>query len=184
MVARHIVLFHSIVLNGDSIGAIYIEADLVDLHDRMLRFVAIDLVVLVGSLAVAFLLSYRLQRIISGPIQELAETASSVSAHENYSIRAVKTSDDEIGVLFDQFNGMLDRIQQRDTELQEVHTELENRVIERTSYLNALIENNPLAILVLDSEQKVQLCNPAFEILFQCVHQEAIGKTPALRQDP
>jgi two-component system, cell cycle sensor histidine kinase and response regulator CckA len=39
-----------------------------------------------------------------------------------------------------------------------------------------LIENSPLAIMVLDSEQKVQLCNPAFERLFQCTPQENIGK--------
>ena len=60
--------------------------------------------------------------------------------------------------------------------MQEAHNELEKRVVERTSYLNALIENSPLAILVLDSEQKVQLCNPAFESLFQCARKEAIGK--------
>jgi nitrogen fixation/metabolism regulation signal transduction histidine kinase len=59
-------------------------------------------------------LSYRLQRVISEPIRELAKTASAVAAHENYSIRAVKRSGDEVGVLFDQFNSMLDRIQQRD----------------------------------------------------------------------
>jgi two-component system, sensor histidine kinase and response regulator len=176
IVARHIVLFQSIALHEDSIGAIYIEADLVDLHDRLLRFVAIDLVVLLGSLAVAFLLSYRLQRIVSGPIRELAATASSVSAHENYSIRAVKTSNDEIGVLFDQFNGMLERIEQRDVAIQKAHDSLEKRVAERTAYLNALIENNPLAIMVLDSAQTVQLCNPAFEQLFQYSREEVVGK--------
>ena len=41
-----------------------------------------------------------------------------------------------------------------------------NESSRRTSYLNALIENSPLAILVLDPEQKVQLYNPAFEIYF------------------
>jgi two-component system sensor histidine kinase/response regulator len=174
--ARNIVLFRSIVLNGDSIGAIYIEADLADLNERLLRFLVIDFVVLLGSLAVAFLLAYRLQRVISGPIQELAETASSVAAHENYSIRAAKTSGDEIGVLFDQFNSMLDRIQQRDVAIQKAHDGLEKRVEERTAYLNALIENNPLAIMVLDSAQTVQLCNPAFEQLFQYDRQEVIGK--------
>jgi len=176
VVARHMVLFHSIVLNGDSIGTIYIAADLVDLNDRLLRFVVIDLVVLLGSLTVAFLLSYRLQRVISGPIQELAATASSVSAHENYSIRAVKTSGDEIGLLFDQFNSMLDRIQQRDGAIQKAHDSLEKRVEERTAYLNALITNNPLAIMVLDPAQTVQLCNPAFEQLFQYTREEVIGK--------
>jgi two-component system sensor histidine kinase/response regulator len=174
--AQHLVLFQSIVLHGDSIGAIYLEADLSDLHDRLLRFVVIDFVVLLGSLAVAFLLSYRLQRVISEPIRELAETASSVSAHQNYSIRAVKRSHDEIGILFDEFNSMLDRIQQRDAVIQKAHDDLEKRVEERTSYLNALIENSPLAIMVLDSQQKVQLCNPAFEHLFQYTRQEVIGK--------
>jgi PAS domain S-box-containing protein len=174
--AENMVLFQNIVLNGDSIGRIYIEADLRDLHDRLRRFVMIDFVVLLASLAIAYLLSYRLQRVISGPIRELAETASSVSAHENYSVRATKRSHDEIGILFDEFNSMLDRIQQRDAVIQKAHDDLEKRVEERTSYLNALIENSPLAIMVLDSQQKVQLCNPAFERLFQYTRQEVVGK--------
>ncbi len=179
IVGENMVLFQPITLNGKSIGTIFIEADLLDLDARLTRFLEIDLLVLLASLAVAFLLSSRLQRVISGPIRELADTALSVSSRENYSIRATKRGEDEIGLLFDQFNSMLDRIQQRDTELQETHNELENRVLERTSFLNALIENSPLAILVLDSGKKVQLCNPAFEILFQCARQETIGKPVA-----
>jgi PAS domain S-box-containing protein len=175
-VARHMVLFQNIVLNGESIGTIYIEADLGDLNERLLRFAEIDFVVLLGSLAVAFVLAYRLQRVISGPIQELADTALAVIAHENYSIRAKKHGHDEIGSLFDQFNSMLDRIQQRDVALQKAHDDLERRVEERTAFPNALIENSPLATMVLDSAQKVQLCNPAFEHLFQYTRQEVIGK--------
>jgi PAS domain S-box-containing protein len=176
VVAGHMVLFQNIVLNGKSIGTIYIEADLKDLNERLLRFGEIDFVVLLGSLAVAFVLAYRLQRVISGPIQELADTALAVIAHENYSIRAKKHGHDEIGSLFDQFNSMLDRIQQRDVALQKAYDDLERRVQERTAYLNALIENSPLATMVLDSAQKVQLCNPAFEHLFQYTRQEVIGK--------
>jgi len=176
LVARRMVSFQNIILNGDSIGMTYMEADLEDLHDRTLRFVGIDFVVLLGSLAVAYLLSYRLQRVISEPIRELAETASSVSAHESYSIRATKRSKDEIGVLVDQFNGMLDRIQQRDVAIQKTHDDLERRVEERTAYLNALIENSPLAIMVLDSSEKVQLCNPAFEQMFQYSRLDIVGK--------
>jgi PAS domain S-box-containing protein len=179
IVGHNMVLFQPITLSGKSIGTIFIEADLRDLTERLTRFLEIDFLVLLASLAVAFLLSTRLQRVISGPIRELADTALSVSTRENYSIRATKRGDDEIGLLFDQFNSMLDRIQQRDSALQEAHSELENRVAERTSYLNALIENSPLAIMVLDSGQKVQLCNPAFENLFQCVRQEVIGKPVA-----
>src|ERR1017187_9321571 len=176
IVNHNMVLFQPITLNGKSIGTIFIEADLTDLSSRLTRFLEIDFLVLVASLAVAFLLATRLQRVISGPIRELTDTALSVSTRENYSVRATKRGDDEIGVLFDQFNSMLDRIQQGDIALQEAQSGLENRVAERTSYLNALIENSPLDILVLDSGQKVQLCNPAFEKLFQSVPQEDIGK--------
>jgi PAS domain S-box-containing protein len=176
IVKDHMLLFQPITLNGNSIGTIFIEADLTDLRARLTRFLEIDSLVLLASLAVAFLLSTRLQRVISDPIRELADTALSVYTEENYSVRATKRGDDEIGLLYDQFNNMLDRIQQRDIALQEAHIELEDRVVERTSYLNALIENSPLAILVLDSGQKVQLYNPAFENLFQCDQKEGIGK--------
>ena len=173
---NRVILFQPIALNGKSIGTIFIEADLVDLRERITRFLEIDFLVLLTSLAVAFLLSSRLQRVISGPIQELADTALSVSSQENYSIRAKNRSHDEIGLLFNQFNSMLDRIQQRDIELQGAQNELEKRVVERTSYLNALIENSPLAILVMDPRHKIQLCNPAFEKLFQCTQPGVIEK--------
>src|SRR6195256_69696 len=177
IVARHMVLFQDIALHGDSIGTIYIEADLGDVNDRLLRFVMIDFIVLVGSLAVVYVLCNRLQRVISEPIHELAETAAKFSAQENYSMRATRRSNDEIGGLVDQFNGMLDRLQQRDVSLQQARDGLEKSVAERTSYLNALIENSPLGILVLDSGRFVKLCNPAFETLFQYRRLEAVGKT-------
>jgi PAS domain S-box-containing protein len=37
---------------------------------------------------------------------------------------------------------------------------------ERTSYLNSLIENTPLGVIVLDRHLKVELTNPAFQKLF------------------
>jgi two-component system, sensor histidine kinase and response regulator len=195
---NNMVLFRPITLNGESIGTIFIQADLADLHKRMTRFVEIASLVLLASLTVAFLLSSRLQRVISGPIQQLADTASLVAAHEDYSVRATKISNDEIGILFDQFNGMLDRIQQRDVALQQAHDGLEARVHERTrelqtevgerklaeqaleerkSFLNSLIENTPMGIVAIDSRGSVQMCNRAFEKLFLYRQQDLIGKT-------
>ncbi len=42
--------------------------------------------------------------------------------------------------------------------------------------LKALLENNPLAIVVLGSDDCVQMCNPAFEQLFRYTQAELIGK--------
>jgi len=52
---------------------------------------------------------------------------------------------------------------------------VERSLEERTAYLNALVENSPVAIVVVDSETRVQMCNPAFEGLFQYRREEIVG---------
>ncbi len=42
--------------------------------------------------------------------------------------------------------------------------------------LKALLENNPLAIVVLGSDDRVQMCNPAFEQLFRYTQAELVGR--------
>jgi diguanylate cyclase (GGDEF)-like protein/PAS domain S-box-containing protein len=46
---------------------------------------------------------------------------------------------------------------------------------EQTSYLNSLIENTPLGVVVLDRDHRVQLCNDAFEKLFLYPRDELVG---------
>ena len=52
----------------------------------------------------------------------------------------------------------------------------EQQLRDRTGILNALIENNPLAIVVIDEGERIQLVNAAFESLFRYKRDEAIGK--------
>jgi PAS domain S-box-containing protein len=51
----------------------------------------------------------------------------------------------------------------------------EKALEERTAYLNTLIEISPVGIAVLDKEERVQMCNPAFERLFLYSRQEMQG---------
>jgi PAS domain S-box-containing protein len=51
----------------------------------------------------------------------------------------------------------------------------EKTLQERTTYLSALIENSPLAIVAHDSQGRIQMCNPAFERLFQYRQEEILG---------
>lgn len=50
---------------------------------------------------------------------------------------------------------------------EQTQNRLEMTVEELTTYLTELIENSPIAILVLDPDHRVHMCNPAFERLFQ-----------------
>jgi two-component system, NarL family, sensor kinase len=69
-------------------------------------------------------------------------------------------------------SGYAELIQVRDaTELKRA----EGRLAERSAYLNALIENSPVAIVALDSHERLTLCNPAFELLFQYQESQIVG---------
>lgn len=127
--------FRRIVLAGEDIGTIYITSDLQALTMRLRRYAMIVSFVLVLSSLVAFALSASLQHVISGPISHLAQVANSVATEKNYSVRAVKHGEDELGRLIDGFNEMLTQIQARDGKLQRAQDLLEKRVKERTGEL-------------------------------------------------
>src|SRR3990170_3736303 len=52
----------------------------------------------------------------------------------------------------------------------------EHRLEERTVFLQALLENSPLGIAAIDSEDRVTMVNAAFERLFLYTAQEVIGR--------
>jgi light-regulated signal transduction histidine kinase (bacteriophytochrome) len=96
------------------------------------------------AIAIILLLANWLQRQISRPILQLADTARAVSEKRDYNVRAVPGGVDELGTLTQAFNHMLNQIQEREaalrasqSELQELNRELEERVLLRTSELAA-----------------------------------------------
>ena len=128
-------LFHRFDLAGEHAGTVFIESDLSQLRARMSRYGLIGASVLLLSWAVAFLLAARLQRAISAPISHLAGVMNQVQQRSDYSLRATKHGDDELGALIDGFNSMLDQIRAQAGALQEARDNLELRVAERTAEL-------------------------------------------------
>lgn len=113
----YIDVYQGILLDGERVGTVYLRSDLSELDARVRRYGVITLNLLVVSTILAFLIASRLQRFISAPILHLARTAKLVTAREDYAVRVQQESDDEIGVLVQDFNGMLEQIQTRDREL-------------------------------------------------------------------
>ncbi|MGE0862326.1 MAG: ATP-binding protein [Vicinamibacterales bacterium] len=132
-----LVVSRPIILGGQAIGVACVESDFSELRARAWRYVMVLAVAMVISLIAAYLLSGRLQPVIAGPILRLAGTAREISTSRAYSVRAAKVSDDEIGVLVDDFNDMLGQIELRDRQLREHGDTLEQQVAARTAELSA-----------------------------------------------
>jgi signal transduction histidine kinase/CheY-like chemotaxis protein len=120
-------VFHDVTLNGELLGTLFLQSDMRQWSLRAKRYAGIlGIFVLISGLF-AFLVSSRLQRLISRPILHLEDTMRMVSANRNYEVRATKSYGDEIGRLIDGFNTMLSEIQQRDTALRGANDELKAR---------------------------------------------------------
>jgi two-component system chemotaxis sensor kinase CheA len=104
-----------------------------------------------GVIALSALLAGLIARGISRSVAALAHAAEQVSQQKNFAIRAVKTSDDELGHLTDTLNEMLSGIQARDVELRHHGENLERLVEERTA---ALQKRNEAMRLVLDNVEQ------------------------------
>ena len=128
-------VFHVLQADGRPAGSICLRCDLGQLRDRILRYALILGGVLATAMVVGFLLAARLTRLIATPILHLADTARAVSAERNYAARAVKSTNDEVGLLTDSFNEMLSQIQHRDGELAAHRDHLEDQVARRTEEL-------------------------------------------------
>lgn len=117
-------------INGRGFGSVEVVESLAQLQRRIqLSMLGMFILTVLGSGA-AYLLAGRFQRWVSAPILRLARVAHAVAERSDYTVRASKLSDDEIGYLTDAFNAMLARIESHERIL-------EARVAERTNDLLA-----------------------------------------------
>lgn len=124
-----------IILNHEHLGTIHLVDDRRALR-RELHYQLLLSVTIVGiSLIFAIFLSVRLPRVISDPILLLKEQMKRVTSAKDYTIRAQKLGNDEIGDLVTGFNEMLGEVETRDQALERYSRELEKQVITRTKEL-------------------------------------------------
>ena len=137
-----LIVFEPIQIDDEPLGVMVVQSDLSELKAHLTNnLTAMGMVIGFAGL-MAYLLSVRLQSLISRPILGLVDLTRRVSDNKDYSQRAVVTGRDEIGMLIESFNEMLDVIQeeidrrhQAQQELERHRDHLEEMVQERTAEL-------------------------------------------------
>ncbi|MBI5890009.1 MAG: EAL domain-containing protein [Nitrosomonadales bacterium] len=138
-------LYRPVVRGKEKIGYVLLQADLTERWSRHLVDFETGLVVAALSLLVIYFLAIRLQRVISQPIRNVADTARTIANDKAYELRVPQHTSDEIGDLIMAFNHMLSEIQERDESLLRHQDRLEKEVAKRTAELAKTNEELALA---------------------------------------
>ncbi|PUE09366.1 hypothetical protein B9Z51_10830 [Limnohabitans sp. T6-5] len=124
-----------IVQDGEHIGMVVVQTRLNDFWWN----IAITLLVAVGAMLLAYAVVRHflghLIALVIHPILDLAEVMRRITSVHDYSQRAQRQSQDEIGELVAGFNSMLDQIEQKDKALGQYSQQLESEVQARTAEL-------------------------------------------------
>jgi PAS domain S-box-containing protein len=158
-------LFVPVPGTGTQPAILYLEARVRSIPERLISYSEIALVVLAGSALVAFFISRSLQRHISEPVLNLAETARAISEHGDLSVRGEPKGADEFGILTAAFNDMLQRLE----EAERAH-----------SFLAAIVESSDAAIIGKSLDGRIVSWNQGAERLFGYTAAEMVG-TPVHR---
>lgn len=168
-------VFKRVITDGQILGTAYMSADY-DLRGRVLHYFIILSLVALAAMTVSAGLCLWLQSIITRPVLSIVSIAREVVSKNEYSRRAQKISEDEVGELVESFNNMLNVIEQRTVELENSNTELaqeideSNRAQEMIEQLNMQLENK-----VLERTRQLESSNSELESFCHSVSHDLRG---------
>jgi two-component system cell cycle sensor histidine kinase/response regulator CckA len=180
--------------DNEVIGSIMIQFDSAELLYRIRWFISVIFVVMLADFMLIYVLSSKLQKIISAPIVDLSVAMKQVSDEKDYALRVHKQGNDEVGVLIDGFNDMLAQLQLHGEEVEIYRKYLEAEVAKRTAASDEwrmTFDATKDAIIMLDVDDVVMRTNkaamtylraPINEVKGMSVHQlfAPCGFTPLL----
>jgi PAS domain S-box-containing protein len=149
-------------------GTLYVESTLGAVYERLRLYGGLAGLIILGSALVALGVSSALQRRVTDPILALVRSARLVSDRADLSVRAPKTSGDELGLLTDSFNVMLARIQE--------HAQERKQVEESLAFLAAIVHSSDDAIIGKDLLSRVLSWNIGAERMFGYAAAEMVGQ--------
>ncbi len=187
-------------VDREVVGRLVIRADLSPGLRTLVVQMAVTGAVGVATLLLVLALLARLERGFTAPILDLVRVMERVRRTEDFSARAQKVGEDEVGALVDGFNLMLAGIASRDDELARQQLRLEQEVAVRTQALleaNArlqselherrntearlrqlaqVFDNTEDGVLIVDRDLRIRAVNGAFTRITGYAGVEALGE--------
>jgi PAS domain S-box-containing protein len=151
-------LARTIALKDRPVGRMFLVADTAEWSDTLWGFVGIAALLFAAVLMVGLFVSIWMQRLITKPIADLADVARRVGQKRDFTLRAVKRGDDELGTLVEGFNDML------------------NEIGKGAERFRRVVESSPNAVVLVNSRGQITLVNAQTEKLFGYTRDALIGQ--------
>ena len=196
--ANHTHFLYPILLEGEPIGVLHLVNERRELARRLWAFVLTILAIAGVALVAAYVAAVKLRSVVAGPLAELIDTMKAVANRRDYTVRAVKRGNDELGALAEGFNEMLEKVHAGVVERQKYSERLEQEVAARTAELlmakeraeeanqslreneeqvKTILNSMQAAILVVDAETRAIVdINPLALTMAGRRREEVIGK--------
>ncbi|MGK2904893.1 MAG: ATP-binding protein [Desulfuromonadales bacterium] len=129
--------FMPITFEGSHVGYHYLSLELIDLYKYQLSLALGWLLSMGAAMLLTYLLSVRLQRYISAPIEQLAARMKQISREKRLLGLVPNDTDDEFSLLFHGFDEMMRVLKERDQMLEVHRKNLEREVHVRTRALES-----------------------------------------------
>lgn len=149
-----------IKLDNETVGYVYLRGSTNEVRLFMWRAIAIATIVFILTVTLCAIITLRLRRSISRPLDRIVDVVSQVARDKNYSLRIPESRLDEFNELGNSLNIMLERVQHQiarqqraEREASQLNSELEQQVMQRTK---ALRESNQELLSTLEQLHQYQ----------------------------
>ncbi len=161
-----------IFYDGERYGLIYIRSTTDELGHKIRDYITMMSLLIIVLVFLSYFIAHFLQRIISNPILDLAKITKTISEKADYSARVTRKGFDEVGILYDEFNKMLDQIETREEERDEAVSALDAEKDRLKVTLRAIGD----AVVATDTASNIVLMNKVAEELTGWFQAESIGR--------
>jgi PAS domain S-box-containing protein len=169
-------VFHSVNLDGKNYGTLYIRLSASAVMEKFVDKILVIFGLILGLLIPIYLIATRLQKYVSRPILELAETTQHISQTQDFSLRLEHQANDEIGFLYKQFNNLLTELSKRELE--------RDQAVRDISFLAEVLKNINENISITDVQDNIIFINQSLIKTYGYSEDELLGKNISmLRSD-
>ncbi len=144
---------------GEQYGTIAVQAGCGEFKEKTLAILVRLLPGMLALLVLSGLLAFRLQRLVSAPILDLADITKEISGKTDKTFRLAEERKDEIGELYGAYNAMLDRLSQHE----QMRDRAEHELRRSGQKFRDLIESITECFWEVDKELRLIYASPILE---------------------